>query len=170
MTILVVGPNGSGKSAFAEALAARICRGGLCYIATLLPCGEEGAARVEKHRAQRAGMGFVTFESPYAEAEISREDTVLLEDVSNLLANLMFEKKLENAETETLRRVLSLRDGCENLIAVSIGGLQEEDGTDAETKRYIAAMHAVNDRLQKLADTVVELVSGTPVIRKGRLP
>ncbi len=167
---MVVGPNGSGKSAFAEALACRICRGGLCYIATLLPYGEEGAARVEKHRAQRAGMGFATLESPYADAEVAREDTVLLEDVSNLLANLMFEKKIGDAGKETINRVLSLRDGCENLVAVSIGGLEEGDGKDPETKRYIAALLAVTERLSERADAVVELHSGTPALRKGRLP
>ena len=50
--------------------------------------------RVKKHLAQRKDCGFVTLELPYVakDAEVSPDSTVLLEDVSNLLANGMFER------------------------------------------------------------------------------
>ena len=56
--VFVTGGSGSGKSAFAEqqvvdsGIARRI------YLATMEAYGEEGRARVERHRALRAGKGF----------------------------------------------------------------------------------------------------------------
>ena len=63
MFMLVIGGAASGKSAFAEACSA--ARGApALYVATMEPFGEEAAARIERHRAQRRGAGFVTFECP----------------------------------------------------------------------------------------------------------
>jgi adenosylcobinamide kinase/adenosylcobinamide-phosphate guanylyltransferase len=90
MMILIAGANSSGKSAFAEDLAVRIADGPLYYIATMVPHGPEGAARVARHLTRRAGRGFITIESPGAVLPARDADTVLLEDVSNLLADAMF--------------------------------------------------------------------------------
>ncbi len=125
---------------------------------------------MSKSIARSGRAGIFTRESPYADAEVTGRDTVLLEDVSNLVANLMFQKKADKAANAALDRLLSLRDACGNLIAVSIGGLEAGDGGDADTKGYIDALQQVNDVLYARADAVVELTSGTPVIRKGSLP
>lgn len=170
MMVLVIGQNGSGKSVFAERLASRICTGRLLYIATLLPHGEEGEVRIEKHRLQRADLGFVTLESPYALAETNTQDTVLLEDVSNLVANLMFEERDPSTVDTALDRVIRLRNHCSNLICVSISGLDESDGSNEETGRYIAALQRVNELLFDHADAVAELMFGIPMLRKGSLP
>ena len=61
MLTLIIGGAGSGKSAFAEALVCRL-PGKRLYLATMLPHGAESRARIEKHRAQRAGQGFETLE------------------------------------------------------------------------------------------------------------
>ena len=51
MMILVVGSPDSGKSVKAEELAAELSGNEKkIYLATMIPFGEEGAARVEKHR------------------------------------------------------------------------------------------------------------------------
>lgn len=170
MMVLVIGENNSGKSAYAEQLAKSMCGGELYYVATMLPYGPEGAERVAKHRKQRAGMGFTTVESPYGIVETAERDTVLLEDVSNILSNLMFEKRDPEAVSSVLSRVDSLRCGCEHLIAVTIGGITAADGDDAETKEYISALNQVNEALFTSVETVVEMVSGTPVLRKGEHP
>lgn len=169
MMVLVIGPNGSGKSLYAERLAKSICTGRLYYVATLRPFGEEGAARVEKHRLQRANMGFITIESSDAQVKTNRQDTVLLEDISNLVANLMFEHGDQNPAETARKRVMSLRDACKNLVCVSISGLEASDGDDMETKTYIKELQEVNDMLWERADAVVELLSGTATIRKGSL-
>ena len=64
MLILISGGAGSGKSEFAEGL---ITASGLekrVYLATMKVWDDESVRRVEKHRAMRAGKGFVTVERP----------------------------------------------------------------------------------------------------------
>ena len=170
MTILVIGKNSSGKIAYAERLAASLCRGQLYYIATMLPYGEDGAERVKKHRAQRAGMGFFTLESPYGKAKVSKQDTVLLEDVSNLVANYMFEQKVPDTAAAAIAAIEALRNACNNLILVSISGIDAADGGDENTRAYIAALNGVNEQLANGADVVIEMLSGQPIVQKGALP
>ncbi|MBQ6966572.1 MAG: bifunctional adenosylcobinamide kinase/adenosylcobinamide-phosphate guanylyltransferase [Lachnospiraceae bacterium] len=102
MMILVVGSPDSGKSVKAEELAVELSGNEKkIYLATMIPFGEEGAARVEKHRALRNGKGFVTVERPlnvgslpdsegFIEGIRAEEATVLLECAANLCANVMF--------------------------------------------------------------------------------
>ena len=54
MLILVTGGSASGKSEYAEQCITMLHKGKntLLYLATMQPYGEEGAARVEKHRKQ----------------------------------------------------------------------------------------------------------------------
>lgn len=170
MMILILGENGSGKSAFAEKLATSICNGKLYYIATMLPYGTEGAHRIAKHRAQREGMGFLTLESPYGVAELAEPDTALLEDVSNLLANLLFEQNAPDAGKAALARILALHGTCQNLIAVSIAGIDMEDSNDEKTRAYISSLNQLNAKLSVHVDVVIEMQSGLPVLRKGQAP
>ena len=91
MLTLVTGGSGSGKSAFAESLAGRL-DGDRFYLATMEVFGEESRARVRRHRAQRAALGFTTIECPTGllKLQLPQNAIVLLEDLSNLLANEMF--------------------------------------------------------------------------------
>ena len=165
MLILVTGQTGSGKSVFAETLAVRL-RETRYYIATMLPHGAEGASRVQKHQAQRAGLGFITLELPYAvgEAAIPAGAAVLLEDVSNLLANAMFDKNASAAEVFQDMVKLCRRVGC--VIAVTVSEFEDGDYSE-ETLRYIRALKCLNRKLSGLADTVIEMHEVTPVFIKG---
>ena len=63
MLILVTGGSCSGKSAFAEKLLAETgADTKKYYIATMDAADAESQTRVKRHRAQRAGKGFVTIE------------------------------------------------------------------------------------------------------------
>lgn len=63
MIAVVTGGAGSGKSALAEDIACTLAgTGPLVYLATMIPSGTEAKARVARHRAKRAGRGFVTVE------------------------------------------------------------------------------------------------------------
>ena len=162
MTALILGPNGSGKSAYAERLAASLGGGPLVYIATMLPYGEQGRLRVEKHIAQRRGYGFVTVEAPYtvADMEVDARSTVLLEDLSNLLGNAVFEKK-ERPEN-VLDGILALSEKCANLVIVSIDGLVDGDGGDAATREYIKSLNSINGAISKWADKTIRMREGSP--------
>ena len=90
--ILVLGPNSSGKSLFAEQLAVETGESRV-YVATMVPLTEDNYKRIDKHRIQRADKCFVTIEEPWnlQEINIDSDTVVLLEDVSNLLANGIFQ-------------------------------------------------------------------------------
>lgn len=167
MLILVMGKNGSGKSAFAEKLAVRL-RETRYYIATMRPYGTEDAARVQRHIAQRAGLGFITLELPYSvgDAVIPAGAVALVEDVSNLLSNAMFDKGASESEVLQDITMLYRRVGC--VIAVTISEFDDGDYNE-ETLRYIRALKWLNQRLCALADAVIEMREGTPAFRKGAL-
>lgn len=170
MLIFLTGAANSGKSRFAETIAARF-PGKKIYAATMIPCGAEGAARVDRHRRQRAGQGFVTVECPRGLDGISagKNALVLLEDVSNLLANEMFGRGRPGAEDEALRQIVSLAGRAAVVIAVTIGGVSGE-GCDAATKNYAAALNRLNERLAAAADAVIEMRGGAPRLLKGECP
>ena len=165
MLILVQGANGSGKSFYAERLAAAFSPQRY-YLATMRPFGAAGAARVQRHRAQREGLGFITMELPCSlqAAQPPPQAVVLLEDVSNLLANAMFEQGMAAADVLADIRALCARTAV--VVAVTISCFAAGD-YDAETKHYLASLAWLNGELACLAESVVEMEDGVPFYRKG---
>ena len=165
--ILISGPNDSGKSRFAEQLAAQTT-GPRYYIATMEPAVPENYARIEKHRRQRAGLGFVTLELPHGvgDAPVSPDSVVLLEDISNLLANALFSR--DGSAAEVLEDLTRLQSRCKLLIAVTIGGLSSE-GYDGETAGYIDALNELNDALFARASGAARMQDHQPLWQKGGL-
>ncbi len=175
MMHLITGGSASGKSAYAEAQAvtlAKACEGRLIYIATMEPFGTEGQARVEKHRRQRQGKGFETVERyrnlsglTWESAEKMKKPVVLLECMSNLAANELFEAGGTDEEvihriTEGIRR---LQKQTEHLIIVTNEVFSDGNDYPEETKRYIRLQGSVNHWLGNQADIVTEVVFGIPV-------
>jgi len=164
--ILVIGPNNSGKSAIAENLACRFRTPVLIYVATMVPADEDGERRVLAHRTSRSGLGFLTVESPLAELAsyadvIGPDSTVLLEDVSNLLANLIFMGHDKDPVSTAVERIRDLESSSTNLIAVTIAGLHPEPGMDKETCAYIADLDRLNSVLIQEAEQVIRTSGGT---------
>lgn len=100
MLHIVYGGSASGKSSYAESFALSLQGDGrLLYIATMYPykwntteIDPEMMQRIERHRAMRADKGFDTVEC-YRHVEhivAKRQDVLLLECMSNLLANEMY--------------------------------------------------------------------------------
>ena len=165
MLVLISGPNSSGKSLFAEGLISRT-GGDRFYIATMVPQTEDNRRRIEKHRAQRQGLHFTTLELPYGvgSAPVTPGSAVLLEDVSNLMANAFFDRG--RGPEDVLRDILALSRRCSLLVAVTISGLSA-DGYDGETADYIAALTSLNQALLREADLAAEMRDGNPDYRKG---
>ena len=169
MLTLVIGGAGSGKSAFAEA---HVCRlpGQKIYLATMLPRDAESRARVEKHRAQRRGRGFETLERGLAleNVEIPAGTNVLLEDLSNLLANEMYEPA--GGGPDAVQRGLEyLIQICGNLTVVTNEVFSGGADYDVESLRYMCALAEVNRALAARADLAVEIICGLPNVLKGEL-
>ena len=163
--ILISGSNGSGKSLYAEGLIAQT-RGTRYYIATMRPCTTENHERIEKHRMQRQGLHFQTLECPYqiGAIDIPADAMVLLEDVSNLLANAMFEKGM-NMDA-VFQDICTLLEKSRILVAVTISGL-ENCGYDVETASYIESLNTLNQKLFEKADAAIHIQDHQPVYRKG---
>ena len=95
MLTFIFGGSASGKSEYAEQYAASLahnCNAPLLYLATMCANDTESKQRIERHRRMRADKSFQTME---VSKEIGRivvefDSVVLLECLSNLLANEMF--------------------------------------------------------------------------------
>ncbi|MBQ6897193.1 MAG: bifunctional adenosylcobinamide kinase/adenosylcobinamide-phosphate guanylyltransferase [Oscillospiraceae bacterium] len=161
---LILGKNSSGKSLYAEKLASELSSSPV-YIATMVPCTEDNLARIEKHKKQRQDKNFTVYEMPFKLSEISVTpyDVVLLEDVSNLLANGIF--RYSKTADDAFEEILAVARKCRTLICVNISGLSA-DGYDKETQEYIEGINYLNRRIFEISDLVVLMQNSEPVIIK----
>ena len=169
MVSLVLGGAASGKSAFAEDLILAAPSRPLVYAATMEPWGEEAQRRIARHRALRAGKGFVTFEAPRAAdlGKIPEGGAVLLECLTTLTANECFSVGFDGAEKRLLAGVEALLRRCGDAVLVS-GDLFSDGYTyPPETERYLSVLAAVNGELAARADRVIEVCCSIPIFHKG---
>ena len=174
MIIFVTGGSGSGKSEYAENLAMslkeQLNAKKLYYIAAMRPYGAEGEKRVQKHREQRFGKGFETVENYYAKMpDIEKNGVILLECLSNLTANEVFDAKNKNASDDILYYIKNLSDICKALVIVTNEIFSDGLVYDADTINYIKILGMLNSRLAESADTVFEVVCGIPIKIKQRI-
>ena len=145
---VISGPQGSGKSIKAENYIASIDDGeNKAYIATMVPYGEEGAARVARHRAQREGKGYITYEQPRNLYELvptlkSRgHRTALLECASNLIGNEMYYEGNKNLSDEELVSLVidevKAIEACVDTLVVVSNDFDDSVDYDEETRRYV---------------------------------
>ena len=192
MITLVLGGSGSGKSAYAEHLLDG--KTNKYYIATMQVYDAEGEKKVARHRRLRAGKGFVTMEQPRDIGEVDfskrvqqameppdragqnvteRPRCALLECMSNLVANEMFAENKIRLRDEVTAQILDGIEALNRQLAhfLIVTNNVFEDGISYEetTAEYIEAMGQVNERLAAMADTVIEVVDGIPVVWKGTL-
>jgi len=165
--ILVYGRNSSGKSQFSEDIL-RNLGGKNYYIATMIPYGEDGRERVKKHLKMREDLNAVTIEDPYLEKidGIPAMANVIVEDISNLVANIHFDKKKD--PFLLIDSFKGLNNTSKNLILVSIKGI-EAQGYDEETEKYITILNSINQKLEEASDIIVEMIDRKPYILKGDL-
>ncbi len=197
MVYLVTGGSGSGKSAYAESLLSGFEQTDhRYYIATMQVYGDEGKKRVERHRKLRAGKGFVTVEQTvnigealekiWTEESNERgkektslqnktrqnktqsESAALVECVSNLTANEMFDETGLRSEQEVVNRVVSglkqLSKSVRELVIVTNNVFDDGILYDESTMSYIRALARINIELAKWVDEVTEVTAGIPVI------
>lgn len=176
MMTLVIGGSGSGKSAYAEKISVEL--GGQSnkyYLATMKVYDKEIQQKVERHRRLRSKKGFLTIEQPIRiqkalEKMEAGSRIALLECISNLTANEMFAEGEGAAENEVAQTVVQgitlLKEQTTHLVVVTNNVF--EDGTiyDEATMAYIRAMGSINQKLAALADRMVEVIAGIPIMIK----
>lgn len=206
MLHIVYGGSASGKSSYAESFAMSLQgEGRLLYIATMYPykwntteIDPETMQRIERHRAMRADKGFDTVEC-YRHVEhivAKRQDVLLLECMSNLLANEMYLEQDSDdgglAETmsevektgvgmsETLSPVskkivqalVNLSTRVQDVVIVTNDVFSDGGNLiyDESTREYVKNLAEINCALAREAATVTEVVCGIPVIVKKNHP
>ena len=175
---LIIGGSGSGKSAYAEDYMVSISEDRKkYYIATMQIYDEEGKRKVERHRMLRGGKGFSTIEQPLdignaAEKLEDGDKTALLECISNLTANEMFSGEAPATEEVIIEKIVGgiavLNRELTHLVIVSNNVFEDGNVYDKTTMAYIRAMGRINQKLAEMADEVVEVVVGIPIVIKDK--
>ncbi len=102
--------------------------------------------------------------------ETQNASTALLECMSNLVANEMFSgEQIPDVDTvveEIVQGIASLTSQLSHLVIVSNNVFEDGIEYDETTLCYIEALGRINTRLAEMADHVVEVVVGIPVIIK----
>ena len=193
MLHIVYGGSASGKSSYAESFAMSLQgEGRLLYIATMYPykwntteIDPETMQRIERHRAMRADKGFDTVEC-YRHVEhivAKRQDVLLLECMSNLLANEMYLEPDSNAGSDMsetmspvsnkiVQALIDLSTRVQELVIVT-NDVFSDGGSltyDESTREYVKNLAEINCALVREAATVTEVVCGIPVIVKKNHP
>lgn len=173
MFLLVSGGSASGKSELAETLVMRLGERRL-YIATMEPFDAECERRIERHRQMRKEKKFETAEvyTGLKHRDFSgKYDVVLLECMSNLLANEMYSSagSQDRCTEEILEGIEHLRNSVPNLVVVTNEVFADTMEYDESTLLYIQRLGLLNKRMAQMADTVVESVASVPVVHKGTL-
>lgn len=206
MLHIVYGGSASGKSSYAESFAMSLQgEGRLLYIATMYPykwntteIDPETMQRIERHRAMRADKGFDTVEC-YRHVEhimAKRQDVLLLECMSNLLANEMYlepdaddggrpetmsevektgvgmSETLSPVSKKIVQALVNLSTRVQELVIVT-NDVFSDGGSltyDESTREYVKNLAEINCALARVAETVTEVVCGIPVIVKKNHP
>jgi adenosylcobinamide kinase / adenosylcobinamide-phosphate guanylyltransferase len=165
---LVLGGARSGKSRYAEALIEQAARCGT-YCATAETGDDEMAARIAAHRARR-GPFWRTIEAPLAvpatiAAEAAPDRPLLVDCLTLWLSNLLLAKAPIEAQTAALLAALRAADGPVLLVANEVGlGLVPETPLG---RRFRDAAGWLNQEVAALADRVLFVAAGLPLVLKG---
>ncbi len=170
MLVLVTGGSGSGKSAFAENRVLSLGLHQRIYIATMFPFDEESHKRIDRHRKMRSGKGFETVEcyTGLKNQELPKDCVVLLECMSNLTANEMFQENGAGEHTveEILKGIRHLQETASHVVIVTNEIFSEAAFYEGETGLYQKYLGELNQKIGAAADEVVEVVYGIPIYHK----
>lgn len=174
MLLLITGGSASGKSEFAEQVAVSMPHEQLIYLATMQPFDEECLKRIARHQAMRATKQFSTIEcfTGLKKVCIPKNSTVLLECMSNLVANELYHPDgcHDAVVQEIIKGIQQIGQQAKHLIIVSNEVFSDGVIYDEDIRKYLSILGEINVQLGKLADTVIEVVYNIPVVQKGNLP
>lgn len=198
MLCMVTGGSGSGKSEYAEKLACEQANKGvselaceqeyksggrLYYVATMKPyvdasgkIDKETADKIFRHQRMRSNKGFTTIEQYHSigELEFSGDDVVLLECMSNLLANEMYSGDCSVTNIQSAISciadplvVLANKVKCLVVVTNEVFSDGRTDDYDESTVAYIKNLAAINMELARHSDLMYEVCCGIPIELKG---
>ena len=166
--LLVLGGARSGKSRYAQQRA-EACAGRLAYIATAQALDAEMADRIARHRADRDAR-WHTIEAPLAlAAAIARAGeshaAILVDCLTLWLSNLLLADRDPQGEGATLAEAIAACPVPVALVANEVGlGIVPDN---ALARRFRDEAGWLNQRLPAIADEVVFVAAGLPMVLKG---
>ena len=166
--MLVLGGARSGKSAYAERLVAE---SGLpvVYVATAQAGDPEMAERIAAHRRRRP-PAWRTVEAPHdlervLEAEAGEGRAALVDCLTLWLSNLMLAEKDVEARGATLAEAAKQLAGLRVFVSNEVGlGLVPDNPLG---RRFRDAQGLLNQTIAAIADRVVFMAAGLPLVLKG---
>ncbi len=163
--VLVLGGARSGKSVFSESLVEKFSE--RVYIATAEARDDEMRARIADHRARR-GDGWRTIEAPVALPNAIRTEggprrALLVDCLTLWLTNLILAEHDVEVATDDL--VSALQSANPTVLVANEVGLGIVPDTPLG-RRFRDAAGRLNQRVAALADAVVFVAAGLPLILK----
>ncbi|NPD67120.1 bifunctional adenosylcobinamide kinase/adenosylcobinamide-phosphate guanylyltransferase [Lichenicola cladoniae] len=166
MLTLVLGGARSGKSRHAEELLAGMPAPWI-YLATGQAWDEEMRARVAEHRARRT-EGWQTIEVPVTladELDEAGDRPVLVDCLTLWLTNLLLGDHDVEQAVSRLMAALGRRQVATVLVGSEVGmGIVPEN---ALARRFRDEAGLLHQRIATIADRVVLVVAGLPLVVKG---
>ena len=175
MHILISGGCKNGKSSLAQDLACEYAKKTGCspiYFATMIPQDREDEERIEKHRADRKDMGFITIECGKNLSETIKNmeagRVVLFDSLTALVANELFDQSTvipnlfrNPSLPEKLKSDLSaLIEKSDSVIFVSDSIFSDGKIYDETTELYRRILAETENFIAQKCDKVVEMVAG----------
>ncbi|MGL4847760.1 MAG: bifunctional adenosylcobinamide kinase/adenosylcobinamide-phosphate guanylyltransferase [Clostridium sp.] len=181
MIIFISGGSKSGKSKIGEDFSKKLHKSGdLIYLATMKPMGNEDLERIENHKKDRIGTEFKAYEMQQdilkLKEVIKREDTVLLDSLTSLMANEMFKGELlleeervsKGINEKIFSEIEELSKDVKNLIVVSDYIFSEAIVYDKMTEEYRKNLGYLNRKVSEIADISIYVTYGMIEIFKGK--
>jgi len=150
----------SGKSSFAEKYLLTKT-GNLVYIATAMVYDEEMRQRVARHQLSRKGLGWTTYEKTIdiSDLEFDDNDIVLLDCLTNLVANEMFEhsRTKEEVISKVYQDIVAIAVRIKELVIVSNDIFSAIDDYSEDTMSYVSTLATLHNKITDLANRSYEL-------------
>lgn len=172
MLYLICGGASSGKSEYAENICMKINGDNIkkYYVATMISYDKECKKRINIHRQKRKNKGFLTIEQPIdiknIEKIIGKNNVLLVECLSNLVANEMYENKIspQNCADKIYNEICILIEKAKDIVIVSNSVFSSGE----DIKDYSRELGKLNCLLAQKADFVAEICSDCPIIHKNK--
>jgi adenosylcobinamide kinase/adenosylcobinamide-phosphate guanylyltransferase len=174
LSVYISGGCKNGKSTYAQHIV-RAMGAPLYYVATMIPHDDEDRARIVRHIDELAGWGFETIECGSGILDcLSRADAngaFLLDSVTALLSNEMFlpdgavDQSAPGRIADELAEFVSR---APKTVLVSDYIFSDAALYPPLVEDYRRGLAAIDRRMAKVCDALIEVVNGVMIFHKGR--
>lgn len=163
--IFVLGGARSGKSSFAQKLAKRFDKR-VVFIATATACDEEMRQRIKLHKRMRPRQWKTIEKTKDLAVEIKKikNSTIIVECLSLLVSNLLFESKKERGMLKQINELIAaIEKSSNNVIVVSNEVGQGIVLENKQARTYRDILGKANQLMARKANEFYILFAGIPI-------